>query len=252
MRKNGDRLLICAIIQRAPGRSTDYRGQGCRQSEPVDCVPLFLARDHKPRSAFPASDSGPQNFSIYRVLICDVHPIRNYLGFLEAYDRPIADLALALREIILEEVHDASESVIDLSSLHRRDLVRFQRKNERHVLLHRRQCAAHQSRFSARLDPSRPESRARRRWQDHAPHPNSRVGAIWSGFLSVGASTRRSNSWAAAAAGDVPQADFKSSPVWVWGGQANAMQQKNKVAPIRCGVHCGVESTYGNDPGCDR
>jgi hypothetical protein len=32
------------------------------------------------------------------------------LGFLEAYDRPIADLVLALREIILEEVPDASES----------------------------------------------------------------------------------------------------------------------------------------------
>ena len=33
------------------------------------------------------------------------------LQFLEAYDRPIADLALALREIILEEVPDASESI---------------------------------------------------------------------------------------------------------------------------------------------
>jgi hypothetical protein len=33
------------------------------------------------------------------------------LGFLEAYDRPIADLVLALREIILEEVPDASESI---------------------------------------------------------------------------------------------------------------------------------------------
>ena len=31
--------------------------------------------------------------------------------FLEAYDRPIVDLALALREIILEEVPDASESI---------------------------------------------------------------------------------------------------------------------------------------------
>ena len=33
------------------------------------------------------------------------------LGFLEAYDRPIADLALALREIILEEAPHASESI---------------------------------------------------------------------------------------------------------------------------------------------
>jgi hypothetical protein len=38
-------------------------------------------------------------------------PDPQLLGFLEAYDRPIADLALALREIILEEVPDASESV---------------------------------------------------------------------------------------------------------------------------------------------
>jgi hypothetical protein len=37
------------------------------------------------------------------------HP--QLLGFLEAYDRHIADLALALREIILEEVPDASESI---------------------------------------------------------------------------------------------------------------------------------------------
>ena len=33
------------------------------------------------------------------------------LGFLTAYDRTIADLALALREIVLEEAPDASESV---------------------------------------------------------------------------------------------------------------------------------------------
>ena len=38
-------------------------------------------------------------------------PDPQLLRFLEAYDRPIADLALALREIILEEVPDASESV---------------------------------------------------------------------------------------------------------------------------------------------
>jgi hypothetical protein len=38
-------------------------------------------------------------------------PDPRLLGFLQAYDRPIADLALALREIILEEAPDASESI---------------------------------------------------------------------------------------------------------------------------------------------
>ena len=38
-------------------------------------------------------------------------PHRQLLGFLTAYDRTIADLALALREIILEEQPDAAESV---------------------------------------------------------------------------------------------------------------------------------------------
>jgi hypothetical protein len=38
-------------------------------------------------------------------------PEPHLLRFLEAYDRHIADLALALREIILEEVPDASESI---------------------------------------------------------------------------------------------------------------------------------------------
>jgi hypothetical protein len=38
-------------------------------------------------------------------------PDPQLLAFLEAYERPIADLALALREIILEEVPDASESI---------------------------------------------------------------------------------------------------------------------------------------------
>ncbi len=37
------------------------------------------------------------------------HP--QLLGYLEAYDRSISDLALALREIILEEAPDASESI---------------------------------------------------------------------------------------------------------------------------------------------
>jgi hypothetical protein len=38
-------------------------------------------------------------------------PDPQLLAFLEAYERPIADLALALREIILEEVPNASESI---------------------------------------------------------------------------------------------------------------------------------------------
>jgi hypothetical protein len=38
-------------------------------------------------------------------------PDPQLLGFLEACDRPISDLALALREIILEEARDASESI---------------------------------------------------------------------------------------------------------------------------------------------
>ena len=38
-------------------------------------------------------------------------PDPQLLGFLEAYDRHISELALALREVILEEVPDASESI---------------------------------------------------------------------------------------------------------------------------------------------
>ena len=38
-------------------------------------------------------------------------PDAELLGFLQAYDPSIANLALALREIILEEVPDASESI---------------------------------------------------------------------------------------------------------------------------------------------
>ena len=38
-------------------------------------------------------------------------PDPQLLGFLEAYDRHIADLALALREIVLEAAPDASESI---------------------------------------------------------------------------------------------------------------------------------------------
>src|SRR5258708_4903028 len=124
-------------------------------------------------------------FSIYSVLTCDVRPIRNCSDS-SAYDRPIADLALAHREIILEEVPDASESVIDRAGIHRRDLVRLQRQDEGHVMLQRRECTAHQSRLSARLNPSQSESCARRRRQNHAPHQireSARSGSVFCASL---------------------------------------------------------------------
>src|SRR5216684_5467454 len=42
-------------------------------------------------------------------------PDPQLLGFLDACDRHIAELVLALPEILLEEVPDASESILDLS-----------------------------------------------------------------------------------------------------------------------------------------
>src|SRR6267142_1734284 len=171
-------------------------------------------------------------------------PDPQLLGFLEAYDRLIADLALALREIILEEVHDASESIVDLSGLHRCDLVRLQRKDEGHVLLHRHQCAHVNLGFprgSTLREPNRVlegDGKTMRHIKFASQRDPDRSFVrryIHASIEQLGA-----------AAGDVSQADFKSSPVWAWGGQANAMQSKNNVAPIRCGVYCGVESTYGN------
>jgi hypothetical protein len=41
-------------------------------------------------------------------------PDPQLIGFLSAYDRNISDLALALREIILEEAPDASESIYQI------------------------------------------------------------------------------------------------------------------------------------------
>src|SRR5689334_19515721 len=38
-------------------------------------------------------------------------PNRQMPGFLSAFDRPVANLALALREIVLEEAPDAGETV---------------------------------------------------------------------------------------------------------------------------------------------
>ena len=48
---------------------------------------------------------------IYNGPIMRRPPDPQLLGFLEAYDRHISDLALALRELVLEEAPDASESV---------------------------------------------------------------------------------------------------------------------------------------------
>src|SRR5580704_7935554 len=59
-----------------------------------------------------AAHRQPRRESVY---ICSAAmqrpPDPQLLGFLEAYDRHISDLALALRELILEEAPDASESI---------------------------------------------------------------------------------------------------------------------------------------------
>lgn len=82
-------------------------------------------------------------------------PDPELLGFLEAYDRHISDLALALREVILEE---APEAGVDLPSVHGSPLVRVQRKDEGHVLLHCDQGGARQPGIPAWGFAARPES----------------------------------------------------------------------------------------------
>jgi hypothetical protein len=70
-------------------------------------------------------------------------PDPQLLGFLEAYDRPIADLALALREIILEEVPDAAESIYQVYtvaiwfgfSAKMKDMFCYVATNARHINL---------------------------------------------------------------------------------------------------------------------
>jgi hypothetical protein len=70
-------------------------------------------------------------------------PYPQLLGFLEAYDRPIADLALSLREIILEEVPDASESIYQLYTVaiwfgfsgRMKDMFCYITTNARHISL---------------------------------------------------------------------------------------------------------------------
>jgi hypothetical protein len=70
-------------------------------------------------------------------------PDPQLIGFLEAYDRSIADLALALREIILEEVPDASESIYQVYTVaiwfgfsdKMKDMFCYIATNERHINL---------------------------------------------------------------------------------------------------------------------
>jgi hypothetical protein len=70
-------------------------------------------------------------------------PDPQLLGFLEAYDRPISDLALALREIILEEAPDASESIYQVYTVaiwfgfseKMKDMFCYLATNARHVNL---------------------------------------------------------------------------------------------------------------------
>jgi hypothetical protein len=70
-------------------------------------------------------------------------PDPQLLRFLEAYDRPIADLALALREIILEEAPGASESIYQVYtvaiwfgfSAKMKDMFCYIATNARHVNL---------------------------------------------------------------------------------------------------------------------
>ena len=70
-------------------------------------------------------------------------PDRQLIGFLEAYDRPISDLALALREMILEEAPDASESIYQVYTVaiwfgfsgKMKDMFCYVATNARHVNL---------------------------------------------------------------------------------------------------------------------
>jgi hypothetical protein len=70
-------------------------------------------------------------------------PDPQLLVFLEAYDRHISDLALALREIVLEEAPDASESVYQIYTVaiwfgfseKMKDILFYKATNAKHVNL---------------------------------------------------------------------------------------------------------------------
>jgi len=73
------------------------------------CVNGFLA--WRTRRQFPRPTSGSHDSVYIWSAAMPRPPDPQLLGFLEAYDRHISDLALALREVILEEAPDASESI---------------------------------------------------------------------------------------------------------------------------------------------
>jgi hypothetical protein len=81
--------------------------------------------------------------SAYIQLIVRRPPDPQLLGFLEAYDRQISGLALALREIILEEAPDASESIYQVYTVaiwfgfseKMRDMFCYVATNAKHVNL---------------------------------------------------------------------------------------------------------------------
>jgi len=73
----------------------------------------------------------------------DRPPIPELLGFLAAYDPSIADLALALRQVVLEEAPDASESIYQVYTVaiwfgfsdKMKDMFCYITTHERHVNL---------------------------------------------------------------------------------------------------------------------
>ena len=120
-------------------------------------------------------------------------PDSRLLGFLEAYDRPIADLALALREIILEEVPDASEWIYQVYTVaiwfgfsgKMKDMFCYIATNGGTSISAFRAAR----RFRIRMECWRAKGRL-------CGTSNSRVSGIWSGPLCAVTSARPSSSWA--------------------------------------------------------
>ena len=72
----------------------------------------MASRLDETRRRFLRPTSGPyDSVYIWSAAMQRRPPDPQLLGFLEAYDRNISDLVLALREVILEEAPDASESI---------------------------------------------------------------------------------------------------------------------------------------------
>src|ERR1700721_1869957 len=124
---------------------------------------------------------------LYFIATMDRPPDPRLLGFLGAYDPHIAELALALRGIILEEAPDASESVYQVYTVaiwfgfsgKMKDMFCYIATNARHVNLGF-------PRGAAMPDPNR-VLRARAR---PCATSNSRAWATWNG-LSCAATYRR-------------------------------------------------------------